>query len=108
MLNRLFRDGLEDIVMRYETLRTAMAQEAALRKQQQVAAAVQQQQQHQHLRQVFAHPMAAPLPTARITEIPAEAAQEVKTKTAAYSHTNPETVLPFHRRRTAARTTPAS
>ncbi len=105
MLNRLFRDGLEDIVMRYETLRTAMAQEAALRKQQQVAAAVQQQQ---HLRQVFAHPMAAPLPTARITEIPAEAAQEVKTKTAAYSHTNPETVLPFHRRRTAARTTPAS
>ncbi len=105
MLNRLFRDGLEDIVMRYETLRTAMAQEAALRKQQQVAAAVQQQQ---HLRQVFAHPMAAPLPTARITEIPAEAAQEVKTQTAAYSHTNPETVLPFHRRRTAARTTPAS
>ncbi len=54
MLNRLFRDGLEEIVMRYESLRTAMAQRLL---------AIQAQH--------------GQFPQARITEIPADAAQEV-------------------------------
>merc|ERR1719188_1757879 len=67
MLDRLFRDELEDLVMRYEALRTAMAQEINQRQ-----GVVQQPRQ-----------MLPLYPTATLTELPAESADPAAAATAA-------------------------
>ena len=71
MLDRLFRDELEDLVMRYEALRTAVAQEINQRQ-----GAVQHQEQQHLQRQVVLQQRQLQqqrYPTATITELPAEA-----------------------------------